>query len=106
MKYCPKCGKQLVDEAVICVACGCAQSKKSFGKQTDGSNFGWGFLGFLIPLLGLILYILWKDTMPKKAKSAGIGAIVGAVAGFLLSILVGVIYGVWIAAFTNAFFAY
>lgn len=26
MKYCSKCGKQLLDEAVICTGCGCAVS--------------------------------------------------------------------------------
>ena len=24
MKYCTKCGKELVDEAIVCVGCGCA----------------------------------------------------------------------------------
>ena len=24
MKFCPKCGTQLVDEAVVCTGCGCA----------------------------------------------------------------------------------
>ena len=27
MKYCTHCGKELLDEAVICVGCGCATSK-------------------------------------------------------------------------------
>lgn len=29
MKYCSKCGKEHVDEAVICVGCGCAFEKKA-----------------------------------------------------------------------------
>ncbi|MBE6915420.1 MAG: zinc ribbon domain-containing protein [Ruminococcaceae bacterium] len=106
MKYCPKCGRQLVDEAVICVSCGCAQSRRWFGNREDSSSFGWGVLGFFVPLLGLILYLLWKDATPKKAKSVGIGAIIGAVVGVLIAILVCVIYGLLIGMMFGAPFAY
>ena len=30
MKYCSKCGNQLMDEAVICPKCGCATGYQSF----------------------------------------------------------------------------
>ena len=29
-------------------------------------NFGWAVLGFLIPLVGLILWIVWKDERPDN----------------------------------------
>lgn len=29
MKYCTHCGKELLDEAVICVGCGCAVSEQN-----------------------------------------------------------------------------
>ncbi len=29
MKFCTKCGKELMDDAVICPACGCATEEKS-----------------------------------------------------------------------------
>lgn len=106
MKYCPKCGRQLVDEAVVCVSCGCAQSRKWTDKREDSSSFGWGVLGFFVPLLGLIFYLLWKDTMPKKAKSIGIGAIIGTVISVLASIVGCVIYGVLIGIMFGAPFAY
>lgn len=34
MKYCQKCGAEMVDEAVICVKCGCSQT----GDNTHSSN--------------------------------------------------------------------
>ena len=46
-------------------------------------NFGWAILGFLIPLVGLILFIVWKDKRKGDSKYAGIGALVG----FILSLL-------------------
>ena len=36
---------------------------------------------YLIPLLGLVLYLSWKDTFPAKAKSAAIWASVGLAVG-------------------------
>ena len=33
MKYCSKCGSELLDEAVICVRCDCATEEYTFAKQ-------------------------------------------------------------------------
>lgn len=42
----------------------------------DSGSVGWGFLGFFIPICGLILFIVWNKSKPKNAKNAGIGALV------------------------------
>ena len=78
MKFCSKCGKEIHDEAVMCIHCGCA-TEQSVIKPADSDVPSGGFwaLGFFIPLLGLILYLVNKDTSPLKAKSAGKGALVG-----------------------------
>ena len=37
MKYCRNCGKELLDEAVVCVGCGCSVDGQSINnKSTDG----------------------------------------------------------------------
>jgi preprotein translocase subunit SecD len=54
----------------------------------DHSSIGFGILGFLIPIAGLILFLVWKDQMPKKAKSAGLGALIGVIAYVAVVILV------------------
>ena len=40
MKFCQKCGKELVDEAVVCIGCGCsvAPEKKAEDGGKDGGN--------------------------------------------------------------------
>lgn len=53
----------------------------------DKGGFLWGLLGCCIPLVGLILFLVWKDNKPKTAKAAGIGAIVGVVVSVLCYIL-------------------
>ena len=35
-----------------------------------------GLLGFCIPIVGLILFLVWKDNKPKTAKAAGMGALI------------------------------
>ncbi len=46
--------------------------------EKEGSKIGWGVLGFFVPIVGLILFLLWKKNKNKSAKAAGIGAIIGA----------------------------
>ncbi|GEM_PF-2094901 len=53
-------------------------SEQSAG-QTPQGNKGWGVLGFCIPLVGLILFLVWNKDRPKDAKYAGIGAIIGVI---------------------------
>lgn len=85
MKYCQKCGNQLLDEAVVCPTCGCAQGK--ILSEDDKGGFGWGLLGFCIPVVGLILWLVWRDTAPLKAKSVGKGALVSVIAAIVLWII-------------------
>ena len=56
----------------------------------DKGGFLWGLLGFCIPIVGLILFLVWKDSKPKSAKAAGIGA--------LVSVVIVVIYYILMAA--------
>ena len=57
----------------------------------DKGGFLWGLLGCCIPVVGLILFLVWKDNKPKTAKAAGIGAIVGVVISVLSYILMMVL---------------
>ncbi|MDD6306565.1 MAG: hypothetical protein PUA75_06415 [Clostridiales bacterium] len=57
----------------------------------DNGGFLWGLLGCCIPLVGLILFLVWKDNKPKTAKAAGIGAIVGVVISVVSYILMMVL---------------
>ena len=89
MAYCKNCGNQIDDKAAICLNCGVAQEQKP--AVVDNGGFGWGALGCCIPLVGLILFLIWKDTKPKTAKAAGTGALISAIVGFLYYIVVVVI---------------
>ena len=76
--FCKKCGKEILDDAVICVHCGCStQNKQTVVATEDAPSTGMAILGFFIPLVGLIIWLINKDSKPLMAKSAGKGALVG-----------------------------
>ena len=54
-------------------------------EETIGA--GWAILSFLIPLLGLILYLVWNDTSPYKAKQAAKMALIGFAINVVLILL-------------------
>lgn len=91
MKYCSKCGQQIHDDAIICPYCGCAVSNTP--AVNDAPSTGFAVLGFLIPIVGLILYLVNKDTAPLKARSAGRGALIGFIVGIVFSVIYGVVVG-------------
>lgn len=91
--YCPHCGQEIDDRAVVCPKCGVPVSGKKVTNPNDASSFGWAFLGFLFPIVGLILFLIWKDESPLKAKSCGKGALVSVI----VSAAIGIIYACVVA---------
>ncbi|MBS3742460.1 MAG: zinc ribbon domain-containing protein [Candidatus Cloacimonetes bacterium] len=81
--YCHKCGKKIDDKAIVCPYCGVKQ--KILDTQPIGCLLGG--ICFLFPLVGLILYLVWKDDKPTKAKGAGTAALWGFLTGLILSFL-------------------
>ena len=65
---------------------------------TDNGGFGWGLLGFCIPIVGLILLLVWKGEKPKTAKAAGMGALISVIIGVVFYILMFVVMGIGAAA--------
>ena len=57
----------------------------------DAPSFGFAVLGFFLPLVGLILYLVWKDDTPLKAKSVGKGALIGFIVSVVLGLIVGIV---------------
>lgn len=70
--FCKKCGKEIMDDAVVCIHCGCAvddsQVKKAVSPE-DKVNAGIIVGTVLIPLIGLILGIV--NLCQKKTRSGG-----------------------------------
>lgn len=95
--YCKNCGQEIDDKAVICPKCGVQVAECKTSTDSDSSSFGYALLGFFIPIVGLILFLIWKDEYPLRAKSTGKGALVSVIVSVVLGIISGVIIGAAIA---------
>ena len=99
--YCKNCGKIIDDSATYCINCG-TKFDNNINETDDRSSFGFAILGFFIPIVGLILFLIYEGKKPKRAKSAGKGALIGFITKIVLSIILVILYVVFAATlFTN-----
>jgi len=85
--FCPKCGKKNVDTAEFCLSCGENLKIKATEASQESSVGPIGILFFCIPLVGAIMYFVWKDAKPEKAKKACHLALWGVGVGIVIQIL-------------------
>lgn len=91
MKYCSKCGKEIVDDAVICLNCGCMvadHTKNPTFQQEDTADVGLCVLSALIPLFGIIYWPVKHKESPKKAKACGVTSLISWALCTLILLLV------------------
>jgi hypothetical protein len=88
--FCPNCGAQNSDTATFCSSCGTALKpsatadrpvveRPAFGQPVppaggltpandNGVNIGLGILAFCLPIVGVVLFFVWRDERPKTAR--------------------------------------
>ena len=87
LTFCPHRGKSLQEKGEI-RAPPQQQRERRYGPDPrDAPSGGFAVLGFFFPLIGLILYLVWKDELPQRAHSCGKGALVGVVVYVVVWIL-------------------
>lgn len=69
--YCRNCGKEIENDIVQCPYCDTPVLPQKMTIEDSGSKW-WGVLGCVLPLVGLILYIIWKDYKPNCGKNAAL----------------------------------
>ena len=55
-------------------------------EENKSQNFLWGLLGFFVPIVGFVLFIVWNKEKPGAGKAVGIGA--------LIRVILAIIFGV------------
>ncbi len=86
--YCKNCGRIVDDKSSYCSNCGTRfDNPQEQNASVDSSSFGFAILGFFIPLVGLILFLIYEEKKPKRAKSAGKGALIGFITNIVLTII-------------------
>ena len=87
MNYCSNCGNKVDSEAYVCPKCGVLLKNNQVSSSNDTGSIGYGILGFFFPLVGLILYLCWKNESPMNAKVAGKGALISVIINVVLCVL-------------------
>ena len=87
--YCKYCGRIIDDDSKYCVNCGNNTNNDNLGTHpVDAPNKVFVILGFFIPIIGLILYLVYESKQPQKAKSAGKGALIGFITRIVVCIAI------------------
>lgn len=103
--FCSGCGQELSPDENFCSSCGKQRTTPAQGAQPtfqqpvypqmgyvqDAPSGGMTALGFFFPIVGLILYLVWKDQTPLKAHSAGKGALIGVIVWTALSVILAIL---------------
>lgn len=72
---CRNCGAEIDENTAECPKCSASQIPES--KFIDKGGFGWGLLGFIAPIVGIIMNLSWRNVRPKSTKDAVNGALIG-----------------------------
>lgn len=87
--HCRECGEMIAESAPTCPKCGAKQNISNGLSAEDfkAGNIGLIILSFLIPIAGLILFLVKQREEPAAAKSYGLWALAGLVLWILIVIL-------------------
>ena len=95
MGYCPNCGEEVNQNQDVCLNCGhrLKQTQQPYNKPVDDGGFLWGLLGFCVPIVGLILFLVWQNERPLTAKAAGMGALISVAISIFMYIVMFALVG-------------
>lgn len=100
--YCKNCGRTVDDTSSYCNNCGARiDNKPNADASEDSLSLGFAIFGFFIPIVGLILFLIYEEKKPKRAKSAVKGALIGFITEIVLAIILVILYVVFAASFFN-----
>ena len=96
--FCQHCGRQLDDNDKFCTSCGTQTpsateptsvyyTPEPSAPPAEEASAAWWWLGFVEPLIGLLLFFSLKKLLPAASRKVGKGALVGAIVGVVLSMV-------------------
>ncbi|MDR1266099.1 MAG: hypothetical protein LBK42_11215 [Propionibacteriaceae bacterium] len=65
----------------------------------DKDSFGWAVLGFFVPMVGLVLWLVWQRDRPKDSRRARNGFIAGMIANTIVVILYIIFVFAWFSSY-------
>ena len=100
--YCGNCGNKIDDNSAYCNCCGARIDNIVHPNDSDeGSSVWFAVIGFIIPIVGFILFLVYEGKKPKRAKAAGKGALIGFITKIVVSIILTILYVVFASSMFN-----
>lgn len=100
--YCKNCGRTVDDTSSYCNNCGARiDNKPNADASEDSLSLGFAIFGFFIPIVGLILFLIYEEKKPKRAKSAVKGALIGFITEIVLAIILVILFVVFATSIFN-----
>ena len=95
--HCRECGEMISESAPTCPKCGASQGIRSASVYTTTDtdldpSVGLNIVSFLWPLVGLILYFVYYDKSPRRAKECGKWALIGCIVQVIAAVAVITVY--------------
>lgn len=82
-QFCKKCGAEIPQGSTFCPQCGTPAG------AGEGASVGLKIISFLFPIIGWILYFVFKSENIVKAKDCGMWGLIGFGVGMLITIAGG-----------------
>ena len=92
--YCQNCGKLQENGSAVCTDCGAELIGKNDYGRNNKQSFWFALLSFVFPMAGFILYLVYEDRKPARARSLIVGFVTGIIIKLLLIIILLVFAGV------------
>ena len=100
--YCKNCGRIVDDTSSYCNNCGARiDNKPNADASEDSLSLGFAIFGFFIPIVGLILFLIYEEKKPKRAKLAVKGALIGFITEIVLAIILVILSVVFATSLFN-----
>ncbi|MBQ9020941.1 MAG: hypothetical protein IJ113_02850 [Eggerthellaceae bacterium] len=104
---CASCGEPVPIGLAACPSCGAALDSEATVEEQNFqqpdivarqnaariASIVWGLVGFMIPIVGLVLYLVWRNSQPQRAKYVLSGAVVGVVFGLFANLAIPQLFG-------------
>jgi|GEM_PF-2695959 len=92
--YCQNCGSKTAERQIVCLNCraklvSITNTNKNYlsNNELDQNNKDLNIISFLLPIIGLVLYIIYHQNYPVKSKGIVKWSFTGLILGVFLSSL-------------------
>lgn len=93
--FCKNCGQEIDDNADVCTHCGVStDTNKLYKTSLDNPSHLAGVASCCFPIVGIILYFMWKDEKPRSASLVCkwmIGGIISWAILYVLAFILGIL---------------